>query len=177
MDNNLKNVNLFLSSGSIYYLVFFFRFSTLFYTTQLVDIFSYEIPRSMKNVYSKQNQETTKSITSLVVYNFHTMNTQNRFFLFTSPSSLSLQNEKLLQKNGILPSITELFFAANWLEREVSELHSVSFNGKKDIRNLMLQYGDSTAPFQKSFPSIGIKELFYNPVKDTLIQNPITIQI
>jgi len=41
----------------------------------------------------------------------------------------------------------------------------------------MLQYGDSTAPFQKSFPSIGVKELFYNPVKDTLVQNPVTVQI
>jgi len=76
-----------------------------------------------------------------------------------------------------LSSITELFFAANWLEREVSELHAITFNGKKDIRNLMLQYGDSTAPFQKSFPSIGVKELFYNPVKDTLVQNPVTVQI
>jgi NADH:ubiquinone oxidoreductase subunit C len=70
-----------------------------------------------------------------------------------------------------------LFFAANWLEREVSELHSINFTGKKDLRNLMLQYGDSTAPFQKSFPTIGLREMFYNPIKDTIVQNPISIQI
>ena len=49
--------------------------------------------------------------------------------------------------------------------------------GKKDLRNLMLQYGDSTSPFQKSFPTIGLREMFYNPIKDTIIQNPISIQL
>jgi len=41
----------------------------------------------------------------------------------------------------------------------------------------MLQYGDTSIPFQKLFPSIGLKELYYDPVKDTLIQNPVTLQI
>lgn len=41
----------------------------------------------------------------------------------------------------------------------------------------MLQYGDSNAPFQKSFPTIGLKEMYYNPLKDTIIQAPISLQI
>lgn len=41
----------------------------------------------------------------------------------------------------------------------------------------MLQYGDSSAPFQKSFPTIGLKEMFYNPIKDTIIQSPVSIQL
>jgi NADH:ubiquinone oxidoreductase subunit C len=56
-------------------------------------------------------------------------------------------------------------------------MHGVSFNGKKDIRNLMLQYGDSSSPLKKSFPSIGLREMFYDPVKDIVIQNPVSIQI
>lgn len=74
-------------------------------------------------------------------------------------------------------SISELYFASNWLERESSELHGISFSGKKDLRNLMLQYGDSSAPFQKSFPTVGLKEMYYNPIKDTIIQNPVLLQI
>jgi NADH:ubiquinone oxidoreductase subunit C len=49
--------------------------------------------------------------------------------------------------------------------------------GKKDIRNLMLQYGDSTSPLKKSFPSIGVKESFYDPLKDIVVQNPVSLQI
>ena len=56
-------------------------------------------------------------------------------------------------------------------------MHSVCFGGKKDLRNLMLQYGDASAPFQKSYPSIGAKELFYDSVTDNLVQVPVTTQI
>jgi NADH:ubiquinone oxidoreductase subunit C len=73
-------------------------------------------------------------------------------------------------------SITELFSNANWLEREVAELNGVFFSGKKDLRNLMLQYGDTNSPFQKFFPSIGIKEISYDSINDLLLQTPISIQ-
>jgi NADH:ubiquinone oxidoreductase subunit C len=62
------------------------------------------------------------------------------------------------------------------LEREASELNAVVFSGKKDLRNLLLQYGDSSAPFQKSFPSIGVREISYDAVTDALVQTPVTIQ-
>jgi len=41
----------------------------------------------------------------------------------------------------------------------------------------MLQYGDSSAPFKKLSPTVGLKEMFYEPLKDTLVQNPVTIQL
>jgi len=112
-----------------------------------------------------------KPLSSTTVYNFHSLYSQDRFFLFI------VNNGFLTNNNPKLDSIAELFPAANWLEREVSELHGVYFSGKKDLRNLMLQYGDSTSPFQKSFPSIGLKEMFYEPLKDTIIQNPVSIQL
>jgi NADH:ubiquinone oxidoreductase subunit C len=56
-------------------------------------------------------------------------------------------------------------------------MHGGTFIGKKDIRNLMLQYGDSSAPLQKSFPSIGLREMFYDPIKDVVVQNPVSILI
>jgi NADH:ubiquinone oxidoreductase subunit C len=63
------------------------------------------------------------------------------------------------------------------LEREVSELHGVIFANKKDLRNLMLQYGDTTVPFQKAAPAIGYKEVFYDSVTDVLVETPVTLQV
>jgi hypothetical protein len=40
----------------------------------------------------------------------------------------------------------------------------------------MLQYGDTSAPFKKSFPSIGVKEIFYDAVTDMLIQTTPSVQ-
>lgn len=141
---------------------------------QLVDIFSYELLSSYR-----ESGLNKKNNSSLVVYNFHLLNSNNKFFIFVKTPS-KVYDRNLIVKNSTFSSIfsiTELFFAANWLEREVSELNGIFFTGKKDIRNLMLQYGDSSSPFQKSFPTIGLKEMYYNPIKDTIIQNPVTLQI
>ena len=56
-------------------------------------------------------------------------------------------------------------------------MHGICFENKKDLRNLMLQYGDTSTPFQKLFPSIGVKELFYDPLKDTLVQKNLSVQL
>lgn len=129
-----------------------------------------------------QNKTTTnqnvwnKAQNTIIVYNFHSFHSQNRFFLFTQTSP-EYTKSKILKTNDSFDSIAELFPAANWLEREISELHGLNFAGKKDLRNLMLQYGDTTAPFQKLFPSIGVKELFYDPLKDTLVQKNVSVQL
>lgn len=179
INNEISNdnvYNLLIGSNALYYLALHFRFSSLFYSSQLVDIFSYELPTTGK---SFKNENFKKNESSIVLYNFHLLNTNNKFFVFTKTPSKNYSIDTIIKDNSFssIFSITELFFAANWLEREISELNGIFFTGKKDIRNLMLQYGDSSSPFQKSFPTIGLKEMYYNPIKDTIIQNPVTIQI
>lgn len=125
-------------------------------------MFAYELPTN-SNVTDLKNN-------SILVYNFHSILNQQRFFFFLNNNS----NKKKRNVNNF--SIAELFLNANWLEREVSELHSFFFSHKKDLRNLLLPYGDSTSPMLKSFPSIGTREIFYDATTDLLIQNPVSIQ-
>ena len=91
-------------------------------------------------------------------------------FLFSPKMFLELSSP-------LAKSLGELYPNSVWLEREVSELHAVTFEGKVDVRNLMLQYGDSNAPFRKSFPSIGTREMFYDGVSDVISQGPVSTQI
>ena len=171
LSQDVKNYNILVQPQTLYFLTVHLRFSSLFYATQLVEVFSYEVPLAYTNV---QRSFVSKSDSSLVVYNYHSMLTQDRFFIFMQPGA-SYTNSTL--GGSQVQSIAELFSSANWLEREIAELSGLTFNGKKDLRNLMLQYGDSSAPFQKSFPTIGLREMFYNPVKDTIVQSPVTIQL
>ena len=170
--NNLsqceKNYNMLILPQYLLYLSTHFRFSSAFPLTQLTDIMSYEVPSSNPSMSSIASYSPEAS--SVVIYNFHSLYSQDRFFVFTQPG-YSHDN------NVSLSSVAEVYSAANWLEREVAELNGVSFSGKKDLRNLMLQYGDSSHPFKKSFPSIGLKEMFYDPIKDTIIQNPLSVQL
>ena len=40
----------------------------------------------------------------------------------------------------------------------------------------MLQYGDTSTPFRKSFPSIGFRETSYDIITDSIIQNRLDLQ-
>ena len=153
----------------VYFTCFHLRFSSAFYNTQLVDMFAYELPISQSS--NATNASKFKSLASTtVVYNFHNLRNHDRFFLFSTSSFHS-------NPQFGLHSISELYSNSNWLEREVAELHGVVFSGKKDLRNLMLQYGDTSAPFQKGFPSVGLKEVFYDANSDLIVQLPVSLQV
>ena len=176
--NNLsqksKNLNILISNTTLPFVVTHFRLSSVFYSLQLVDIFAYEV---LANKFSESNLAISKPHSTVLVYNFHSLYNQDRFFLFVSNAGSHTSTSSRFSGSVNIASIAEMFSAANWLEREVAELHGVNFNGKKDLRNLMLQYGDSSSPFQKSFPTIGLKEMYCEPLKDTIIQNPISVQL
>lgn len=173
----LRTVNLLVSSSSVFYIASHTKFCTASYSGQLCDILAYELPISVTQTTSNLSSISARTANdqSIVIYNFHSFHTQNRLYLF-SQNWVSSANSRLLNSNSPLNSVTELFSAANWLEREVSELHGVYVSGKKDVRNLMLQYGDSSNPFKKFYPTIGVKEMVYDIVKDTLVQVNCTIQ-
>jgi len=180
----VKNVTLLTLGGIVSYVANHKKFSTTFYLSQLSDIFAYEAPTELKNMPSAgihDHEEfpnltiMNRTSTPIVVYNFHSFLTQDRFFMFAKAVSAPFKSFMARAINS-LDSIAELFMSANWLEREAAELSGIIFQGKKDLRNLMLQFGDTTAPFQKSFPTIGLKDVFYDPLKDTLSQNSTTVQ-
>ena len=152
--NNTSTLCIFLPTENFYFVALHLKLSSIWYSLQLTELFAYELP-SKAPISS-----------NIFVYNFYNLNTQQRLFVFLKQGS----------KKEQLSSITELFSSANWLERELSELQGVFFVGKKDIRNLMLQYGDNSAPLRKSYPSIGVKEIFYDVTDDFLVQLPITLQ-
>jgi NADH:ubiquinone oxidoreductase subunit C len=164
-----KNITVVIPQNLLYFSCLHLRFSTIFYSSQLVDMFAYELPLTNSTKVDSQSIVKNSSDT-IVVYNFHNLTFQERFFFFCVDSSPQFSTFRL-------NSIAELYPNASWLEREVSEFHGILFNNKKDLRNLMLQYGDTSAPFQKSSPSIGLKEIFYDSINDILVQNPVSIQI
>ena len=55
-------------------------------------------------------------------------------------------------------------------------MHGFFFVNKRDSRNLMLQYGDTSRPLQKSLASVGTREIHYDSITDTLKQTEISLQ-
>jgi hypothetical protein len=102
---NDKNINVFLSQSNFYYLALHLKLSSLFYSTQLSDVFAYDLPVNSTDKNVAVNN-------SIIVYNFHLVNFQQRFFFF-----IVNNNFKNLKKNSnktlSIFSITELFSNAN----------------------------------------------------------------
>lgn len=63
---------------------------------------------------------------------------------------------------SIVKSITKIFSAANWPEREGWDMFGIFFLGHVNLQRLLVDYGFKGYPLRKDFPLSGYTELFYN---------------
>jgi NADH-quinone oxidoreductase subunit C len=97
---------------------------------------------------------------------------------------LSLANNQRLRVRSfapddgfpVLPSMIDLWPAANWFEREAFDLYGIVFTGHPDLRRLLTDYGFVGHPFRKDFPISGHVEMRYDPEQGRVIYQPVTIE-
>jgi len=95
LHRNDKNLNVYITENNLYYLSLHIKLSSLFYSTQLCDVFAYELPISNNINDTKKNKISLVS-NSLLVYNFHSILFQQRFFIFVITN-----NKQNIKKNSI----------------------------------------------------------------------------
>ncbi|CUA86984.1 MULTISPECIES: NADH-quinone oxidoreductase subunit C [Gulbenkiania] len=76
----------------------------------------------------------------------------------------------------LLPSVVDIWNAANWYEREAFDLYGIVFEGHPDLRRLLTDYGFVGHPFRKDFPVSGHVEMRYDPTQQRVIYQPVTIE-
>jgi len=76
----------------------------------------------------------------------------------------------------VVDSVTELWNAANWFEREAFDLFGIVFEGHADLRRILTDYGFIGHPFRKDFPVSGHVEMRYDPERQRVIYQPVTIE-
>lgn len=76
----------------------------------------------------------------------------------------------------IVPSVVGIWPAANWFEREAFDLYGIIYEGHPDLRRLLTDYGFVGHPFRKDFPLIGNVEMRYDPEKQRVVYEPVTIE-
>ena len=76
----------------------------------------------------------------------------------------------------VLPSVTGLWSAANWFEREAFDLFGIIFDGHVDLRRILTDYGFIGHPMRKDFPVMGHVEMRYDAETRRVIYQPVTIE-
>ncbi len=74
-----------------------------------------------------------------------------------------------------VPSVTQLWPVAGWLEREVFDMYGVLFEGNLDLRRILTDYGFRGHPFRKDFPLSGYVEMRYSEEAKRVVYEPVKL--
>jgi NADH-quinone oxidoreductase subunit C len=74
-----------------------------------------------------------------------------------------------------VPSVTGLFSAAGWFEREAWDLYGIFFADHPDLRRILTDYGFEGHPLRKDFPLSGYVQVRYDEEQKRVIYEPVKL--
>ena len=82
----------------------------------------------------------------------------------------------LINENEVIPSLTAIYPAANWMEREVFDMYGIKFKDHPDLRRILTDYGFKGHPLRKDFPLTGHTEVRYSEDQKKVISEPVKLE-
>ena len=74
-----------------------------------------------------------------------------------------------------IASITPVYPAAGWFEREAFDMYGIAFADNPDLRRILTDYGFSGFPLRKDFPLTGYVELRYDDELKRVVYQPVQL--
>ena len=81
-----------------------------------------------------------------------------------------------ISENEVISSLTSVFPAANWMEREAFDMYGVSFKDHLDLRRILTDYGFEGHPLRKDFPLTGHSEVRYSEEEKKVVKEEVKLE-
>ena len=81
-----------------------------------------------------------------------------------------------VNENEVISSLTSIYPAANWMEREVFDMYGVNFKDHPDLRRILTDYNFEGHPLRKDFPLTGFNEVRYSEKDKKVVYEPVKLE-
>ena len=98
------------------------------------------------------------------------------YLLLSHETNSRIVIDYYLKENKIVPSITNIFPSANWMEREVFDMYGIEFKDHPDLRRILTDYNFEGHPLRKDFPLTGHNEVRYSEEHKKVIYEPVKLE-
>lgn len=78
-------------------------------------------------------------------------------------------------ESDTVPTITSIYPAADWFEREAFDMFGIVFSGHPDLRRLLTDYNFEGYPLRKDFPLTGHTEVRYDDEQKRVVYEPVSL--
>ena len=98
------------------------------------------------------------------------------YLLLSHENNSRIVIDYYIKENKIVPSITNIFPSANWMEREVFDMYGIEFKDHPDLRRILTDYNFKGHPLRKDFPLTGHTEVRYSEDKKKVVNEPVKLE-
>lgn len=97
------------------------------------------------------------------------------YHLLSMHNNTRIRIKAAISEEETIPTITGVYPAADWFERETFDMYGIVFSGHPDLRRILTDYNFEGYPLRKDFPLTGHVEVRYDDEQKRVVYEPVSL--
>ncbi len=97
------------------------------------------------------------------------------YHLLSMHNNMRIRVKTAIGEEETIPTVTSVYPAADWFEREAFDMYGIVFSGHPDLRRILTDYNFEGYPLRKDFPLTGHVEVRYDDEQKRVVYEPVSL--